>query len=580
MAFTEATIKQYQHPRIKLVVGGTSEIVFPAPPTTTIYEPDIVSGSFSYKTGTSSGGAFGPGGCVTASISFAVRNKTGEYSDLFVEDTKVRVYFGYGATYDTAEYELIGYFYVTDVKKQNQKISVQAFDWLRKADKIKWTFYEFPMTVRDIIHTAASQAGIGYIVGPTDGGTISVDLRDSDGNQPTLNLTCRQAIAAALEISGNYAYVSISSNGYEQLNCGWYPRTADATLTASWLRDYTIKDSRAYTGVQVFGQAISGTSERLFVMSSATFLTDANKADVQARLYDALVGLSVCEANISAVYNPNIRPGQVLSMTFPQAGSTRTITTPITSISIKGGMVATYSSEDINADEADDLREDGKDYATIDYVNSAVAGASNRDIVSIDVAQALFSNNDEYVLPSPLEIALVHSSIFTNGTSSEFVKAYAGAGGTESFPISWGRQIIQVPTYQSCLADAQRLGKTIAKITFPVSIRLFSGASWWEECGFRGVPPRCEIMCFYESETTICIQWPVYIVVGVMGQVTNGSANVGIPVHAIVSLEGRTTGRDSYIFLMYINDDNFNQGQFNGQWMNPYDVRYQEHYDS
>ena len=563
MAFTEATIKQYQHPRIKLVVGGTSEIVFPAPPTTTIYEPDIVSGSFSYKTGTSSGGAFGPGGCVTASISFAVRNKTGEYSDLFVEDTKVRVYFGYGATYETAEYELIGYFYVTDVKKQNQKISVQAFDWLRKADKIKWTVYEFPMTVRQIINAAARQAGIGHIVYPTDGGTISVDLRDSDGNQPTLNLTCRQAIAAALEISGNYAYVSIASDDYEQLNCGWYPRTADATLTASWLRDYTIKDSRAYTGVQVFGQAISGTSERLFVMSSATFLTDANKADVQARLYDALVGLSVCEANISAVYNPNIRPGQVLSMTFPQAGSTRTITTPITSISINGGMVATYSSEDINADEADDLREDGKDYATKDYVNSAIAGASNRDIVSIDVGSF-------YPSGSPFVITHVHSSIFTNGTSSEYVKEYPGAHSNPyagTFEITWSRQIIQVRTYQSCLADAQRLGKTIDKITFPVSIYL-SNTMWLEErIGFRGVTPKCEIMCFYANESTICMKWPVHIVVGVMGQSTP-------PVHAIVSMEGWATGRNSYPFLMYINNDTFHHGEYNGQWLCPFDDRF------
>lgn len=263
-------------------------------------------------------------------------------------------------------------------------------------------------------------------------------------------------------------------------------------------------------------------------------------------------------------------------MTFPQAGSTRTITTPITSISIKGGMVATYSSEDINADEADDLREDGKDYATKDYVNSAVAGASNRDIVSIDVGPFYPSAY------SPFVITLVHSSIFTNGTSSEYVKEYPGEFSNSSdgtFDITWGRQIIQVRTYQSCLADAQRLGKTIDKITFPVSICLFSISSWWDECGFSGLPPRCEFTCFYRndvsgenSETTIYMKWPVNIVVGVMGLSTP-------PVHAIVSMEGWVTGRDSYPFLMYINDDTFHHGEYNGQWLCPYDVRYQRHYN-
>ena len=56
MAITDQMITTYQHPRIKLVVGNT-----------TIYEDDLVSGSFSYRGGTTGGGEFAPGGCVISS---------------------------------------------------------------------------------------------------------------------------------------------------------------------------------------------------------------------------------------------------------------------------------------------------------------------------------------------------------------------------------------------------------------------------------------------------------------------------------------------------------------------------------
>ena len=368
MAITSSMILQYQHPRVKLVVGGT-----------TIYEDDFVSGSFSYRGGTSGGGAFAPGGCVISSVSFSLYNRDGSYSNLFSDGTQVQVYIGYGATAQTATYDLLCTVYCADVTKRNYKVSIKAYDKLRDADKKKWTTYSFPMTVSQIISSAASEAGISVDTLPTYGASISVDLRDDDGNQPELNMTCRQAIAQALLISGNYGYMTASGSLY----CGWYNSTADATIDTAWLMDYSISDSRSYSGVQVYGQSPTGSTDRLYVLSSGAFITEDNCADIQSRLYTALVGTPCYSAQIVAVCNPNITAGMMVQLTMPHAGGSQTVTLPITSVGIRGSMKATYSSETISTDEADDLRDKGEettedvsrgDYATKKYVDDAIAG--------------------------------------------------------------------------------------------------------------------------------------------------------------------------------------------------------------
>jgi hypothetical protein len=347
MAITDQMIEQYQHPRIKLVVGNT-----------TIYENDIVSGSFSYRGGTTGSGAFAPGGCVISSCSFTVYNRTGSYTNTFAEKTEVQVYIGYGATPQSATYDLLCTACVAEATKRNYKIAVQCYDKLRDADKKKWSTYNFPMTVNEIIQSAATEAGITVNQLPPNtvpgGGGISVDLRDSDGNQPDLSMTCRQAIAQALLISGHYGYMTPAG----QLYCGWYNASVDKTIPTKWIFDYNVTDAQDYTGVQVYGQTPFGTDTRLYVLSSGRFITEDNCAAIQGRLYLALVssGLSIRKGTFSMVCNPNVRPGMVIQTTVPQAGSNVTITIPLTSVTVKGSLKATYSSENISADEMDDLR--------------------------------------------------------------------------------------------------------------------------------------------------------------------------------------------------------------------------------
>lgn len=349
---TKELIKQYQHPRVKLIV---SKVENPQTPTDniTIYEYDIDPGSFNYKGESTGGGAFAPGGCTIGSCSFTIINSDGKYSDSFREGSRVVVEIGYGPNPETATYDRLCIVYVAEISRSNYKIAVKCFDEFRKADKVKWTGYEFPMSVNQIISSAAKQSGFDSYTLPSFGGNVTVDLRDEEGNQPELDMTCRQAMAYALEISGNYGRMDNLTN---YLYCGWFAKTPNAELDEDWLLNYKISDSQSYTGVQVYGQVPKGSTERLYVLSNNPFLNELNCAEVQARLYDALVGLEICTAEIQAVCNPAIYPGMVVGVTYPMAGEKKRVQLPITALTIKGSMNSTYITDSISADEMDDLR--------------------------------------------------------------------------------------------------------------------------------------------------------------------------------------------------------------------------------
>lgn len=456
MAITDAIIEQYQHPRIKLVVGST-----------TIYEDDIVSGSFNYRGGTSGGGAFAPGGCVVSSCSFAVYNRTGAYTNLFTEGTEIEVYIGYGATAATATYDLLCTVYASDITKRNYKVSVKAYDKLRNADKKRWTTYSFPMTVNTIIQSAATEAGITVDTLPASGGTISVDLRDDDGNQPDLQMTCRQAIAQALLISGNFGYMTAAGALY----CGWYNTTASKTIPNNWLMDYSVSDEQDYTGVQVYGQTPTGSTTRLYVLSSGSFVTEDNCAAIQSRLYDALIGVNVRIGSFTILCNPNIKPGDVVQIAAPQAGSTLSMTIPLMTVVIKGSLRATYSTETVTTDEADDLRASDEkttedvargDYATKDWVNDAIKKGSGGT-----------SNTIHALIELSTTVGKVKSSDTFTGLSISPNGITALQASTAGYDCQILRGEFSIPTYEA-IENMMLKGDEISDFKFPVRLKVRS----------------------------------------------------------------------------------------------------------
>lgn len=464
MAITRDMIKRYQHPRIKIIAGSVE-----------IYEGDIKS--FSFRSGTGSG-AFAPGGCVIASCNFTVLNPDGRYSGLFADGAEVQVYVGYGRTAATATYDLLCTVYAYGSTIRMSSIAVKCYDGLRKADKTKWTTYTFPMTANQIIESAAAEAGITISSLPANGGDIPVDLRDDEGQQPELSMTCRQAIAAALLISGNYGRMTADG----RLQCGWYTDQADVSVETSWLLDYTVTDSQAYTGVQVYGQEITGSDSRLYKLSSGQFVTEANCAAIQARLYEALVGLPVCEATVKMILDPNIPAGVMLDVTYPQAGSSVTARIPITSVSIHGGMSATYSCDAITADEADDLRapEQGTvedvangNYVTKDYVDEAIknsqggGGSSGLTYLLLPVGDFTYSNSGFTMSPD----GITKQSYTTCGIS---------------------QQVVAIPTREKVAELAEKLGTNYDTVYFPITIR----------ATLNGYTGQATLRCAYDDYST------------------------------------------------------------------------------
>lgn len=369
--FNESTISKYPHPYIRLVVNGT-----------TITADDIVAGSFSYKGGASSGGSLEPGGCIVGSIGFAVYNYDSKYSNIVTEGASVKAYIGYGQTMKTATYALIATGTIAEWNIKRGTISVTAYDNLRQADKTMWTNWSFPMTVSEIIESAANEAGITVSSLPSSGGSISVDLRtiNEDGTytDPTISMTCRQAISEALKLSGNFGYCNASG----ALKCGWFNwGTTAATIEDTFSASFT--GAREYTGVQVGTRETLGTAEYLFALSSNNFLTDDNAADVESRLYDALVGYSFDCGGAGIIQNPNIEPGDIVTLVTPMG----TKVVPITAITLKGSMVEQISCEATSYDEAEDERDDASNESLAEQIYDG-----NFDIDTSELEKAINTN--------------------------------------------------------------------------------------------------------------------------------------------------------------------------------------------
>lgn len=352
----ESLITKYQHPHVKLVVNGT-----------TITGDDLLAGSFNYKGGASSGGSLEPGGCIIGSISFAVYNYDGKYSSVITDGATVEAYIGYGKTCKTATFAKVATGYISDWTIKRGSISVTAYDKLRAADKNYWTSWSFPMTVNEIIRSACSDAGITVANLPSSGGSISVDLRpvNEDGTygDVDISMTCRQALSEALKLSGNFGYCDADGN----FKCDWFnwgspAKTINDTFSASF------QSAKSYTGVQVGTRAVKGSSGYLFALSSNSFLTDDNASAVESRLYNALVGYSFDTGGAGILQDPNLEPGDVVTLKTPMG--TKTI--PITAITLKGSMIESIACEATSYDEADDERTDASNDALAEQLDSGV----------------------------------------------------------------------------------------------------------------------------------------------------------------------------------------------------------------
>jgi len=364
---TDNLISTYEHPRIRLVIGSK-----------TISEDYLAD--FSYRTGTSDGGAFSVGGCVVSSVNFVLRDYDNALSGVtLAEGTQVTVYVGYGTSDGTAKYDQLGIFYIASCPRTRRAISVQAYDKLRQGDKVKFSG-TFPMTVQQVITKAASDMGITVQTYPPAGGNIRVDIEE------TPDITARQALQYALQCCG--AYCRVRYDG--KLVCGWYSFSSAKTVSYDDIFGESFSPAASYTGVQVDGSAIKGTTNYLYVLSGNPFITDTNRITIRDRLYTALVGKTFYSGSATILADPRIEPGDCLTLPFYEGDSTsaKSILMPVTSIVIKGSMGEDISCESVTQDEAQDLRETTEAGAALE---SEVKEVRETATEALDKANSLYA---------------------------------------------------------------------------------------------------------------------------------------------------------------------------------------------
>lgn len=349
----QSTIERYQVPFVQIRIPSTG---------VTIHGSELV-GSPLYNAGVSAGGGFGPGGAEAASLSVTVRDEHRLYAQQIRRGTRLDLYVGYGSDEKEAKFERVAQLYAEQPMFKTSTISFTAYDALKKGDDTAWKPSVFPTTVREIVRSAASQIGLSLASDTMPGGGVEVDLRDEEGNQPDLDMTCRQAIASAVQIGGGFARV----NADGALSCSWFwaddergGYEIDArTIPDNWVMDYTVsEDTTFFSGVKVMDRAVKGTEGALYVLDSNDFLNDRNAAQVEDRLYNSLVGRFGYTADVKSLGDLSIVPGAMLHWTRAFYNEKNAAYMPVVSVRWGGGVSVDYSCETA---AVNDLRKDKKD---------------------------------------------------------------------------------------------------------------------------------------------------------------------------------------------------------------------------
>lgn len=344
-SFSESNIGQ--HPSFSAVVGSLA------------VAEDEFSDAPDIKQGATDGGSFGPGGCVVTECAFTLSNGDGKFSGV-AEGQDVTVSIGDDLMFTGS---------VCDIERQRSTIAVTCYGPMRTLDKKKFGTHTFTeeTTVADIIGWIASDSGV-TINTPSAGGNIVVNLSEDTAKE--LDLTCRQALQEVMQISGNFARDSRDGSIY----CGWFDfSNVQKAFTEDTYYACSFKQAQKYTGVQIGSREVNGTADYLWRLDSNDFLTEDNAESVETRLAEILVGTSFSAGSLTALTDPRIEAGDVLSVTFAHGGSTSPMVFPVTSLTITNGLKESFSAEAMTADEAEDQRQ--KQSAAI--ANAAKQAARN-----------------------------------------------------------------------------------------------------------------------------------------------------------------------------------------------------------
>lgn len=326
---------QYGYPFIKMHIGNYA------------ITPDLIApGSFVFRAGS---GNVVPGGVVSASMGVTIMNYNGEADEFPLSiGQQILIYTGYGATYDTATWDLFATVYICDISSTRYTYTLACFDAMHNGDKETWSYTQGDTkTMTEIFNEAAQAAGITVAQAP-NGSDISVTFSASG------DMTARQAMSYALQLCGQYAIMTPDG----RVKAGWYDFTNpvktyndDTVFSESYTMNY------GYTGVQLEGGSVIGAAPYIYTVSGNPFLTETNRSVAETKISTAMLNHTFNVGDIYAMSDSRIEPGDVLRIEITNPDETTTVKIlPVSRLCLKANMQEEFACEMQTQDEMVDKR--------------------------------------------------------------------------------------------------------------------------------------------------------------------------------------------------------------------------------
>ena len=297
----------------------------------TLTDSDVVAGSLSINRYSVAGERIEIGSATAAELRLKLNNINGRFNSVSFEGAEVYVQVGVRKSDAVGEedgnwhYVPMGYFRVDEPPRKRGTVSIVALDRMMQFGRaVEPGMIIFPIRVDDLLDRLCYLCDV---TSATDFGTLPNHTYVIPA-APEGNLTCRQYLSWAAELTGSCAWIDWEG----KLRLSWYDGNS-GTLTASQRYSSELDENPiTITGVQIVSGEdvyLEGSGEYCINIEDNPLVQSSQRTLVQS-LYRKLNGFSYVPFKASVVSMPHIYPMDVMRFQDANGNSLPIIITDVT----------------------------------------------------------------------------------------------------------------------------------------------------------------------------------------------------------------------------------------------------------